>query len=298
MLADAAENLSVWEYAKRGPRSLSGVTVEGDKLVRFVYLDESGTSKERVVVVAGVIMDADRDWRLVEDYLLDLIEEYIPEEHRSLAAPFHACEMFHGQGIFDPRRSNYPQEKAHEALKKLLGIPALFHLPIVCGHMVKSEETGLDKYQRQERLEQNQAIAFALCALAAERYMKAHASPLEVASLFAENNKQTWKAIKKMHLLLRGKGARSLTNDAMLSLLLEIASDCLPVRRIVDTVSFQDKDDALFLQIADACALVIRYFYEGNPKASEFINALTLSDPVATLGAQANTYGFRFVTWA
>jgi hypothetical protein len=110
--------------------------------VRFVYLDETGIStKESVVVVAGPIMDADRDWRLVEDYLLDLIEEYIPEKNRTRAAPFHACEMFHGQGIFDPRRNNYPRAKAHEALKKLVEIPARFQLPSVCGHLIKS---GID----------------------------------------------------------------------------------------------------------------------------------------------------------
>jgi hypothetical protein len=79
---------------------LSHVEIEGTKLVRFVYLDETGIStKESVVVVAGPIMDADRDRRLVEDYLLDLIEEYIPEKNRTRAAPFHAARCFTGKGF-------------------------------------------------------------------------------------------------------------------------------------------------------------------------------------------------------
>jgi len=46
-----------------GPCSLSGVRLEGDRLVRLVYIDESGISNVRddpFVIVAGIIVDADK----------------------------------------------------------------------------------------------------------------------------------------------------------------------------------------------------------------------------------------------
>ena len=59
------------------PLSLSGVEIDGDSLVRMVYLDESGISiKERFTVVAGVIINADQQWKVVEKYVQELIEEY------------------------------------------------------------------------------------------------------------------------------------------------------------------------------------------------------------------------------
>ncbi len=59
--------LPYWQLTEERPRSISGVRLDGEKLVRFVYLDESGISiNEAVTVVAGVIVDADKQWKAVE----------------------------------------------------------------------------------------------------------------------------------------------------------------------------------------------------------------------------------------
>lgn len=60
------------------PLSLSGVELDGDSLVRFVFLDESGISaNESVTVVAGVIVHADLQWKEVEKALFDLADKYL-----------------------------------------------------------------------------------------------------------------------------------------------------------------------------------------------------------------------------
>ena len=59
--------------------------------------------------------------------------------------------------------------------------------------------------------------------------------------------------------------------------------DCLPITKIVDTVHFVEKDDAFLLQIADVCALMIRYAYEGKSSAKEFFNLLLGENVVKTI---------------
>ncbi len=51
-----------------GPLSLSGVPLDGNSLVQRIYCDESGTSAEKFLVVAAVVIDGDRQWEPLERY--------------------------------------------------------------------------------------------------------------------------------------------------------------------------------------------------------------------------------------
>src|SRR4051812_27304874 len=115
------------------PRSVSGVKLVGDRLVRVLYLYENGTSAQKPnAVVTGVVVNADHQWKTLQTYVDKLIDEYVPLERRRNSV-FHATDLFHGSGpIFD--RRNYPKERRWEALKKLVGIPAKFGVPIVYGY--------------------------------------------------------------------------------------------------------------------------------------------------------------------
>jgi hypothetical protein len=56
----------------------------GDRLVRLAFLDEAGRSEsEPFLVVAGVIVHGDRDYRRIEDAPTTLIQAEIPARHRS-----------------------------------------------------------------------------------------------------------------------------------------------------------------------------------------------------------------------
>jgi hypothetical protein len=280
-----------WELTEEHPHSLSGVRLDGEKLVRFVYLDESGISiNEAVTVVAGVIVDADKQWKAVEKGIDDLIVKFIgatagparlPKILRA-ALVLHASDMFHGSGpIFN--RQACSLEKSHATLKELLGIPSRFHLPVVFGYVIKERvaQTGSPAQRRRalrEATALEQALAFTLCATAAEQYMRTKADPTEIATLIAENNPQTWKAVRTMHDLLRG----TIFTDSEVkdwSSMLKLGPDFLPLRKIVDSVHFQEKDGAYLLQIADACAVIIRYFIEGKGNIGDFIGAFTEGDP-------------------
>jgi hypothetical protein len=67
------------------PRALGGGPLVGDQLVRFVYLDETGTGDPQIepyVVVAGVMIDADRQWKDVENHLIDLADAFATPDDR------------------------------------------------------------------------------------------------------------------------------------------------------------------------------------------------------------------------
>lgn len=91
--------IAPWKLIDTRPCSLSGVELDGDRMARDIYLDESGISgHEPIAVVAGVIVDRDLHWLPVQRYIDDLIREYIPEEHRA-GFIFHAKLSFGGVGV-------------------------------------------------------------------------------------------------------------------------------------------------------------------------------------------------------
>ena len=263
-----------WELTRERPCSLSGVTLSGDRLMRLGYLDESGISaNEPIAVVAGVLIDADRQWRDVESYVVELIEEFVPSQHQPGFA-FSAKDLFHGTGrsAFDSR--NYPRERAREALKRILGIPTKFGLPIAYGYVKKRGWLDGRGMPPRKASAMWQAEAFSLCAISIENYMRNCAPPSEIAMLHAENNTDTQKAGKDMHTLLRGRNLDETSLRRFQSLYL-IGTGFIPLKRIVDVVSFQDKQDAILLQLADACAFTIRCCLQGKPNIEEFRSALT-----------------------
>src|SRR6476469_7908741 len=103
------------------PCSLSGDKLDGDNMSRYVYVDESGiSSNDRVTVVAGIIVNADKQLKGIEERIEGIIAQYVPEEYQEWFS-FHATDLFHGSGrIFDRRQ--YPREVAHEILKKLIRV--------------------------------------------------------------------------------------------------------------------------------------------------------------------------------
>lgn len=100
----------------------------------------------------------------------------------------------------------------------------------------------------------------------------------QVATLVAENNTDTKNMVAWMHRILQGK-LLSDTDQNVFALFADQSRSLLPIRRIIDTVHFTRKSGAPFLQIADACALIIRYYFEKKPNARGFISALTRNDP-------------------
>ena len=129
------------------PLSLSGVSLAGNRIVRTIYLDESGTSlNDPIAVVCGVIIDADRQWEPVEMHLKQLVAEIIPSEFQS-GFVFHAKELFHG--CFGKNKEH--REEARRALRLLIEVPRQFGLSLSFGFYTKSPSGVLDSEVKTPR---------------------------------------------------------------------------------------------------------------------------------------------------
>jgi hypothetical protein len=210
----------------------------------------------------------DLQWKSVETAIAELIAEYVPEQHRE-GFSFHATELYHCSGkIF--HHTKYPRERAREALKQLISIPRRFQLPISVGYITKTEQMTQTRsvYSARQKAQFFHGLAYILCVIAAEIYMMQKGSPDELARLVAENNTDTHKTVKFSHQVLQGK----IHSDVLDNLTAQHESmrSVLPIRRIVDTIHFVEKDDAILLQLADACAFILRYWAES--RSGEYVD--------------------------
>ena len=257
-------------------------------------------------MVAGVVIDTDKQWKAVAEHLDSLVEQFIREEDRS-GFVFHAKELFGRTGKVFGKRDKYSVEQCLNVLKQLLLIPARFHLSVVYGFVYKQPRpTILPKFvSKWARIEAgiNHEMAFSLCAVAAEIFMQDNASPDEIATLVAENNTDTRQAVKEAHRILKGKNLKSQRELDVFRLLSEVAPGRLPLRKIIDTVHLSEKHEASLLQVADAAALIIRFCLEERADAQDFIKLFSQGYPEKLIfkGAPAGedkTSGYKVLVFS
>jgi hypothetical protein len=113
--------------------AIGGGKLNGDKLVRILYLDESGTGKiarEPYLVIAGVLVDGDGQWLPLKKHLQSLLEGAVPAG-QPMPSYLHAADIYHGSGEFP--RGHWPRDLRLELLDNVARIPSQFHLPVVWG---------------------------------------------------------------------------------------------------------------------------------------------------------------------
>jgi hypothetical protein len=207
--------------------------------MRMVYLDEAGISNpahEPHVVVGGILIHADRQWKAVERRLSEMADRHIPSNQRE-GFVFHAKDLFHGSKAF--QRDQWPREKRWKILDELVAIPDQLDFAVVYGSVTRAALAEKYPNMNAGSLTVNaQIVAFSVCSYAIELYMR-HGSGVaadEVASIIMENNEQTRRPIKGMQQFNRNpKNAEVLTSLGFGQLVLS---------RVVDTVHFAEKGES------------------------------------------------------
>lgn len=243
-------------------RSLSGDPVKGQKLMRMAYLDEAGISNPRhepFIVVAGIIVDADNQWKKVENNLNSIIEEFIPKDEQE-ACIFHATELFSGGRQFS--REKWPKEKRWEILSEILSIPEKLNLPIIYGNIERSKFSPIDSIGISNTVEQAHAFACFNCVRSLQQWMKEFTPENEVALLIAENNHLARRFIQDVIAIIREPKTIQ-RNPGLYSI------DC-----IIETVHFTEKTHSSLLQIADACAFIIKRELMKAPDSERFFKLI------------------------
>jgi hypothetical protein len=238
----------------------------GHDLVRLLYLDETGTSRDATfIAVAGVIVHGDRQWPKIEQRVVDLIEKYIPPADR-LGFVFHATDIFHGAKDFGRRKPEWEtRERRFSVLYDLAKIIADLELPVVLGSHKKDEYgRGILSDADEGRLELKANIihnnAVIDCLMWADKWLERFA-PNELATVIHEDGSRAKKLIQACVEMLRSK-------EKMISIGFneeKIEKLGLPLKRVIDSVNFTKKSGARPLQLADLCAFLFGRFLQGKP---------------------------------
>jgi hypothetical protein len=217
--------------------------------MHLVYLDEAGISnelQEPYLVVAGVIVDADKKWRPLEEYFRKLTLEYFPK-HVGHPVVFHAKDIWHGSGLFD--RNKWKLTKRLKLLHRLSKVPREFDLPIVMGHahrastreaLIRRNSTKLTPKSLRSFIH---AAAFFSAVRRVESWMSNNTKN-EVSMLIAEDTAEVKDTIHALH---------SAYTDQTINVVGAFHS-----KLIIDAVHFAKKDHSLLLQIADNCAFFMK----------------------------------------
>jgi hypothetical protein len=248
------------QLARRPGTSFSGHALRGSKLVRYIYMDEAGTSVgEPVTVVAGVIVHGDTQWKPMEQHLLDVKERHIPAEH---LAEF----VIHGKDILNGRKApffgdnkEWPADRRMQIIKDVLQIRSGLGFSVCLGYSFRESSKESDT---KEAAHFRHVLSYCNCLIGCEEFMRRFAQD-EVATVVAEDIPEKRRAIKETH-------SRIVAPNTDFPALRE----SLPIRHIVDDVHFADPKRSSLLQFADAYAFSFRRILAGYGYAEGLAQAI------------------------
>ncbi len=237
--------------------------------MRLVYVDEAGISKpaqEPFLVVAAVVVDADKKLVAIERHLDKLVQKHIPEPHRE-GFIFHAHHLFNGSGkVFDakndPANPRWSPDRRMAVADDLVAILRKFDLPLAWSWTEKAHFPVHDEakihFNSQSKSQQiviTHVCTFMACALKIEHWMRKRA-PNEVCMLIVEDNEQARSLIRGTQSYYQNKNIVP-TLDAR-------AKQYFPFKKIKEDPAFQAKRASSVLQLADFVAYVAKKYLMGD----------------------------------
>lgn len=262
--------------------------------MRYIYLDEAGTSKnEHVSVVAGVIINPDFQWRLVES------------EIERLRAPFahfldaktalHATDIFSGKAPWN----NATVAQRSDLLHALVSIPRRFDLTIVHS-MSRRGGMPADIYASVVKLkpfEFDHLIAFGHALDAIARYLHQKTEPHEIATLIVEDVESMRRFLKRLvyreSRTMPPEHLRDDVTDHSQEVMKEGAFIPASSDRLVDGMHFCKKEESKMLQLADACAFTVQRWINQFTFGESLINSMLGGIPPISDFSGATSFG----TW-
>ncbi|MFA6967145.1 DUF3800 domain-containing protein [Bosea sp. (in: a-proteobacteria)] len=260
----------------------------------YIYIDEAGTSAlEPVTVVAGVIIDADRHWRLASEMVADVLDEYVPAAIRPNFL-FHAKKVWGGLKEY---RHLWTKEQRFDLIAAMASIPRFLPSAITIAKCRRDYRPPIDDRLSPHAF--HHLFAFTRCIARSNKYVRDWGSKNEVATVVAEDVPEKRKLLRIAleipefsfpmdadHVIVseseKRAGKVTQTNPG-------------PIDRIVDTIHFVEKHQAPLLQIADACAFSFRRYFAGEEGGDAWIRAALGGDLIWSDWqgpASDSTFGF------
>lgn len=256
--------------------AIFGGLLRGDKPLRYIFVDEAGTSaREPVTVVVGIIANADEHVMSAEAMAYEAMGA-VPPEFRD--EPFHAMQVYGDKKYQD---ANWSLTDRLELLHAMMRIPRQIGMA-VC--LAVHWRGAVDFSQNLGRLgltpaQSDHFAAFQLCLAVADRNIRKHAKPREVATVVAEDVPEMRKHLRAIPQLLR-KNPYILPQEMLRRTVGDEEAGYIKqggdirITRIRSSVHFVDKEDDPLVQVADACAYGFRRYFAGENFGVEFVRSI------------------------
>jgi Protein of unknown function (DUF3800) len=260
-----------------GPHSLSGVCLDGDKLVHLVYVDEAGIGDKRqepYLVVAGVFVDGDKKLNGVKNALERIMLRHIPKRLQE-GFVFHADEVFNGGKIIKRNKKDFigprewPIERRLAIAEEIMEVLRKFKLPIAIGfterEAFQSSMAWPEGFPESETTIAAHVATYMNCAIMAEQWMRKETRD-ENCIFVVENNDDAKQMISEVHRYHQDKKIDSLLDDE--------SKLYFPLRKIQEDPLIQPKKQSNPLILADFCAYVFKKFLMKNPHYNRFVDQM------------------------
>jgi hypothetical protein len=240
-------------------RAFGGGELWGTKLVRVIYVDETGHApKQPICAVAGIMLDPDKQWRALADRI-DELKADVPKEIRA-GFFFHATDLHYG----GKNRNTWADDDRWALLDKLLALPRELRIPLAVGwcHRTKSPAPMVAKRMPVY----SHALSYVLCLKAADDLIDNHAPQNEVAMVVAEERPEAHRMLRLAHNIVSSK-------DLIRQLLPDLPEH-FAISRIKAPPAFAAKSEEVLLQMADACAFAFQRFLNGAARGDHLLQAI------------------------
>lgn len=239
-----------------------------------VYFDEAGIGKiaeEPFVIVAGVVVQPDKEFKALEDELKGLVRQYIPAEDQDEFV-FHTTDPFGGRKYWRDRE-RWPKALRWEILDRLCDLTRKYDLPVTYGYVDKQKYADrvrevIGDMSLNEALRMAHAAAFSTAAMGVQRLLDRHALDKNAVAMFvAEHQPEMRGFLKRVQYLFKDPEQEvfKIPDEDGLR---------VPLTRIVDTLHFAEKRENSLLQLADVCAFCLKRYMMKRPDADRFIKPI------------------------
>lgn len=258
-------------------KAIFGGLLWGDRPLRYIFVDEAGTSQhEPVTVVVGIIASADNHVMDAEALTHEILGA-VPAALKSDFV-FHATDVF---GAKKYRDADWSPTNRFELLKSMMSVPHRIGMAVsVSAQWAGATDFSENYAQFGWTAKQSDLFtAFHQCLAMADRNIRRHAGPREVATVVAEDNPEMRRSLRVVPKMLRDN-PRIIPSEHIRQTPADLeAGYCtqngeVRVTRIRNSVHFVEKSEDPLVQVADACAFGFRRFFAGQKFGPEFARAI------------------------
>lgn len=257
-------------------KAIFGGLLWGDQPLRYIFMDEAGTSElEPVTVVVGIIASADEHVMSAEALTMEAVGA-VPEKFRD-GFVFHATQVYGDQRF----QEDWSLTDRLHLLYAMMSIPRRIGMAISLGVHWRGSVDFSDSLGRlgMSLAQCDHFQAFSQCIAIADRNIRRRAGPREVATVVAEDipeMRRFLKGLPRAHrespIYLPQSHLRKTVSDEEAGYIKQ--SGDVRVTRIRNSVHFVEKSEDPLVQVADACAYGFRRYFAGEKFGVEFVREI------------------------